>query len=221
MERDIMVFLKALAENNHKEWFDAHRREYDQVKKATIDLAGKLLTGLNQIDPTLGITDPRKCIFRINRDVRFSADKSPYKTHIGMFFNKGGKSSPTAGYYLHLEPAKSFAGGGIYGPQAPELNAIRREIYYNSGAFEQIIGHKDFKSTFGELMNEGRLQRPPKGFPADFPGIELLKYKHYVVGHNMEDDMLFAPDFETYILQIFSKMKSFNQFLNHALDMAV
>lgn len=221
MESDIMVFLRALAENNHKDWFDAHRREYDQVKKTTLELASKLLAGLSQIDPTLGITDPRKCIFRINRDVRFSADKSPYKTHIGMFFNKGGKSSTTAGYYLHIEPGKSFAGGGIYGPQAAELNAIRREIYYNSIEFEQIISEKDFKETFGDLMSEGRLQRPPKGFPSDFPGIELLKYKHYVVGHYMEDDLLFAPESESYILQVFSKMKSFNLFLNRALDMAV
>lgn len=220
MNDQVLHFLRSLAENNSKEWFDMHRDEYECVKKESVALAEKLLAGLNQLDPTLGLTDARKCIFRINRDVRFSADKSPYKTHIGMFFNKGGKSKPTAGYYLHIEPGKSFAGGGIYGPQAAELNAIRREIYFNCVEFEQIIGDKDFRHTFGELMDEGKLQRPPKGYPADFPAIELLKFKHYVVGHNLDDAVLYRPNFEGYILQIFSKMKSFNHFLNRALEMA-
>ncbi len=221
MNDQVMIFLGALADNNSKEWFDAHRDEYELIKKETTALAEKLLAGLNQLDPTLGLTDARKCIFRINRDVRFSADKSPYKTHIGMFFNKGGKSKPTAGYYLHIEPGKSFAGGGIYGPPAEELNAIRREIYFNSAEFEQIIGHREFRNTFGTLMDEGKLQRPPKGYPADFPAIELLKYKHYVVGHNLSDAQLSASGSVEYILQIFSRMKGFNLFLNRALEMAM
>ncbi len=220
MDKSILSFLSELSGNNHKDWFESNRKRYEKLKYDTIDLAARLIPRLAEFDPSLGLLDPRKCIFRINRDVRFSKDKSPYKTNMGIFFSRNGKSDlASAGYYLHFEPGKCFIGGGIYGPPSDVLKAIRQEIYFNPQEFRQIINEKHFKEVFGELGGE-KLVRSPKGFPDDFPEIDLLKYKHYIVGHNIDDNLLNEPDFENRIMQIFSAMRDFNSFLNRAVQMA-
>jgi uncharacterized protein (TIGR02453 family) len=220
MDKNILTFLSELSENNHKEWFESNRKRYDKVKSDVIDLAAGLIPRLAEFDPSIGLLDPRKCIFRINRDVRFSKDKSPYKTNMGIFFSRNGKSDlASAGYYLHFEPGKCFIGGGIYGPPPDVLKAIRQEIYFHPQEFRQIVDEKRFKEVFGGLGGE-KLVRSPKGFPDDFREIDLLKYKHYIVGHNVDDNLLDDPGFENHIMQIFNTMKDFNGFLNRAIHMA-
>ncbi|MBU1010807.1 MAG: DUF2461 domain-containing protein [Bacteroidetes bacterium] len=219
MTKEVLQFLEALAQNNNREWFEKNRNRYESARNEAIDLAEKIIGNLALTNPGYGSLDPRKCIFRIYRDVRFSQDKSPYKTHIGMFFNAGGKTAVRSGYYVHIEPGKSFIGGGVYGPPAPELKALRQEIYFHSAEFRAIIDNTQFRAVFGDLMEE-KLSRPPKGFPADFNEIELLKYKHYVVGHDLNDVQVSDPGLVDRIMHTFNTMRAFNEFLNRALEPA-
>jgi uncharacterized protein (TIGR02453 family) len=204
--------------NNNRDWFHAHKKQYGIVKKEIESGAAQLIKNIAVFDPPIGQLQPKDCIFRINRDVRFSNDKSPYKTNTGIFFTRGGKKSPFAGYYLHLEPGKSFIGGGVYMPLAPALKAIRTEILYNYPDFIKIISEPGFTRYFNDLADHGRLSRPPKDFPADFDGIEILKNKHFVVGHSLSDKNIVDGNVLTYSTDVFRSMKDFNHFLNEALQ---
>lgn len=217
MAHQIITFLRKLSENNHKEWFDEHRDEYEKARTALIEITTQLIKGINGFDPSLGHLEAKKCLFRQNRDIRFSTNKQPYKTTMSAFLTKGGKNSGNAGYYIHFEPDKSFIGGGIYAPEAAVLKAIRTEIYFNLPQWEQIIYGEAFVKKFGSIMNEGKLQRPPKGFPADFPGIEFLKFKHFVVGMDFNPDRFSNPEIIDLALESFRIMHPFNDFLNNAL----
>ncbi len=218
MPTKVLSFLHSLKEHNNKEWFEAHRDDYAQARTELLNLTSAMLKGISYFDPEAAVNEPSKCIFRINRDVRFSKDKSPYKTHMSAYMAPGGKKSDKAGYYLHLEPNSSFVAAGVYSPEKEALLAIRREIYYNAAAFGAVIEDDDFLKTFGGMMDE-KLIRPPKGFPSDFPHIEWLKYKHYIVSVNMADEELKNTDTVKDILSIFQKACPFNAFLNKAISM--
>jgi uncharacterized protein (TIGR02453 family) len=159
---------------------------------------------------------PNTCLFRINRDVRFSKNKNPYKTYAGIYMAPGGRNSGNAGFYIHIEPSKSFIGGGVYGPEPNVLKAIRREIYFNAAAFKQIVLNEGFQKTFGQLMDE-RLKRPPKGFPADFPDMEWLKYKHFVVSHSISNEDIGFDKLLNISVKVCGQMNPFIDFLNHAI----
>lgn len=218
MPAKVLPFLRSLRENNTKEWFEAHRDEYEQARTEVLNLTSAMLKGISQFDPEAARNEPAKCLFRIYRDVRFAKDKSPYKTYMSAYMAPGGKKSDKPGYYLHLEPGNSFAAAGVYSPEKEALLAVRREIYYHPNAFKSIIEQADFSKTFGELMDE-KLIRPPKGFPADFPHIEWLKYKHYIVSVNLPDERFENADILNDILKIFQKAHPFNAFLNKAIAM--
>ena len=164
-------FLAALRENNNKEWFDAHRKEYALIRQEAVDLTSELIAGISRFDPSVKDLEPSSCIFRINRDVRFSANKDPYKTHIGIYVNKGGKKANTAGYYLHLEPQASFIAAGIYAPGPAELATIRQEIDYNLPDFLSVLQKPLFVKEFNALQGE-KLMRPPKGYDAENEAVE-------------------------------------------------
>lgn len=214
----IFEFFRGLSLNNNRDWFQENKKQYEKVKKETELAAAALIKNVGVFDAPIGQLQPKDCIFRINRDVRFSSDKSPYKTNTGIFFVKGGKKSPYAGYYLHLEPGKSFIGGGVYMPSGPALKAIRTEIMYNFPSFQKIMNSPDFKRYFNGLDNHGRLSRPPKDFPADFAGIEILKNKHFVVGHYISDEIACDGNLLNYATAVFRSMKDFNGFLNEGLN---
>jgi uncharacterized protein (TIGR02453 family) len=167
----IIPFLNELAQHNHKSWFDENRNSYQEARAELLDFVENLLKQLSKANPWMLALKPNTCLFRINRDVRFSKNKNPYKTHAGIYMAPGGRNSGNAGFYIHIEPSKSFIGGGVYGPEPNVLKAIRREIYFNAAAFKQIVLNEGFQKTFGQLMDE-RLKRPPKGFPADFTDME-------------------------------------------------
>jgi len=217
MKQDAIDFLKNLDKNNNREWFKENKNKYDNARGIVEDFINKLIPEINKIDPSIGMPTAKECMFRIYRDIRFSKNKLPYKTNFGGFLTKGGRKSSFAGYYLHIEPGKSFLGGGVYMPPSEKLKLIRSEIYYNLEEFESIIAAKKFKAVFGQLEGD-KLVRPPQGFPADFAGIDLLKYKSYVVLHPITDDQLVAQDCLNYIAGVYNKMLPFNQFLNRALS---
>jgi uncharacterized protein (TIGR02453 family) len=196
LNQDTLDFYRELRHNNHKEWFDRNRKWYEVVKKDTLRFTGDLLARIQAFDPSLGHLQPKDCIFRINRDIRFSADKTPYKTHIGIFMTPGGRKLDFAGYYVHIdEEGESFAGGGCYMPQAEALKRIRREIAGFYEDLEEIMKAKSFRATFGELDREEGvvLKRPPKGFDADHPAINFLKFKSFTATRELESPIADRP----------------------------
>ena len=216
MANSIIPFLQDLALNNNKAWFDANRPRYEHAKAELFDVVRGVVDGLAPFDPSIAGMDAKKCVFRQNRDVRFSKNKDPYKINMGAFIAKGGKNAGNAGYYMHFEPGASFIGGGVYAPQPPELKAIRNEIYFHAETFRQIISDASFVETFGEMMDE-KLVNVPKGFPADFPEAELLKYKHYVVSRPFSPEFMSVDEVVSLALQTFKMMTVFNLFLNQAI----
>jgi uncharacterized protein (TIGR02453 family) len=212
-----LAFLSELKEHNTKEWFDAHRKEYEAVKKDMNLLVSNLISGIVKWDHGLIGIEPKDCIFRINRDVRFSKDKSPYKTNVGAVMAKGGRKSSYAGYYIHIEPAGAFLAGGCYQPQPDQLKAIRQEIDYDLPAFEKILNHKDFKNYFNKLEGE-KLSKPPKGYEADHSAAEYLKHKSFLMVHKLSDKDLMKADIENEIVKIFKAMKPLGDFLNRSLE---
>lgn len=214
-----LEFLQLLKDNNNKEWFDQHRKRYDAAKSDMVQLVQEVVTGLELADPAIAASQlkPKSCLFRINRDVRFSADKSPYKINFGAWLNAGGKKSPSAGYYLNIQPGGSFVAGGMYMPESTVLAKIRQEIDYNLPDFEALLTNPSFKKVFKDISREHSLVRPPKGYEADNPAIEYLKLKSFTASHPLPDKTLTSPDLTKTILSAFASLQPFVQFLNKGL----
>jgi uncharacterized protein (TIGR02453 family) len=159
------------------------------------------------------------CIFRIYKDTRFSKDKTPYKTHFGAYIADGGRKSNKPGYYIHLEPDGSFVAAGLYQPPPEILKAVRSEVYYHTAEFKDILAAKSFAGVYPGLMADDKLSRPPKDFPADFPDIDLLKYKHYMVSARLGPKQLSDSDFHNIVAAMFKKARPLTIFLNRALQM--
>jgi uncharacterized protein (TIGR02453 family) len=209
----LFQFLIALKENNHKAWFDQNRKDYEAIKQDWEQTVTQIIGKIAEFEPALGELKAKSCLFRINRDVRFSKDKSPYKTNMGAFFSVGGKKSGLAGYYIHLEPQESFLAGGLWMPEAPKLKSIRQEIDYHLADFKAIVENKDFISTFGKLENESA-NHIPKGYEKDNPAAEYLKLKSFVGIKKLHLDELNSPAFPTLVAETFQKIKPLNDFLN-------
>ncbi|MBM3435001.1 MAG: DUF2461 domain-containing protein [Bacteroidetes bacterium] len=211
-------FLKQLKENNNREWFDANKKLYEDAKAEFEGMVNRLIAGIRSFDPEIGKVTAKECVFRIYRDVRFSKDKSPYKTNMGAYISKGGRKGMYAGYYIHADPESPMLAGGIYMPPADVLKRVRQEIYFHSGEFKKIINGSEFRKTF-KLMQDDKLKNPPKDFPADFEDIDLLKYKSYTVLHELATGQLFKDGFAEYAAGVFKVMVPFNKFLNRGLGM--
>jgi uncharacterized protein (TIGR02453 family) len=213
---NVLTFLEDLRKNNTREWFTVNKERYQEARDEFKSFIGNLLPRLAAIDKDLSGLEPAQCIFRIYRDVRFSHDKSPYKINMGAAMTKGGRKSPFATYYLHIEPGNSFAGGGIWQPQGPVLKAMRQEIYYNADEFKKIISAPGFTNHFDGLQGE-KLKRPPKDFPSDFSDVELLKYKSYITASPISDDLSRSEKLMPHLLDIYKALFPFNSFINRAL----
>jgi uncharacterized protein (TIGR02453 family) len=211
-----LAFLEKLGKNNNKAWFDAHRDEYVTAKEDFEVAVDTILTGLAATEPLFKEQRAKDCIFRIFRDVRFSKDKTPYKAHFGAFFSKGGRKFPGGGYYMHMEPGKSFIGGGLWHPEAPLLKGVRQEIDYNFEEFRGIIEDRKFKKLFKEINGE-RLKTLPQGYTEDNPAIEYLKLKDFTVGTELKDADLTSKGFAKKCLDAISTMRPFIDFLNRPL----
>ena len=211
-----LKFLRQLARNNNVEWFHAHRAEYDAARAEFEWFVEELILQFNRYED-LGGVQPRDCMFRINRDVRFSADKSPYKIAMAAVVARGGRNSPRAGYYVHLEPGNSATGGGIYMPDAARLLKIRRAIDADADSLRVILKKPAFKKMFGGLDDYDMLKTAPKGFPADHPAADLLRHKHFTATLGLTDKEILAPDFSKRVVQTFRVLKPLNDWLNTAL----
>ncbi|MFC2128522.1 DUF2461 domain-containing protein, partial [Bacteroidota bacterium] len=206
-----------LRENNTRDWFHANKADYQSAKLKFEEITNILIPEIQKMDSQLVGISAKNSIFRIFRDVRFSKDKSPYKTNMGSFFVKGGRNSGNAGYYLHVEPGSSFLGGGIYMPASDVLKKIRSEIYNFTDEYKKIISNKNFIKNFKDVQGE-KLKLSPKGFPKDFTDIELLKFKSYTLMYHIPDDFLQDERYIQNIIKVFKEMKEFNHFLNRAVE---
>jgi uncharacterized protein (TIGR02453 family) len=214
----IFQFLSELKANNQKAWLDNHRKLYETAKKDFEEIVQHLIREVGTFDAGIADLVPKSCIFRLNRDIRFSKDKSPYKLNFGASMQKGGKKTSLAGYYIHIQPeGESFVGGGIYMPEPSVLAKIRQEIDYNSQEFHQIIDNQDFKQSFGELWGE-KVKTAPKGYAKDHPDIELLKLKNFIAFRQFKDAQVNTSDFLADTVATFRAMKPLNDFLNRVFE---
>ena len=218
ISKDTLDFLKDLKENNYKEWFHENKVRYQKVKKEFEQFIAKSIANISRFDPSVQHLEPKHCIFRINRDIRFSKDKSPYKTNFGGFIVPGGKNSGNAGYYIHIEPNNCFLAGGVYAPPAERLKAVRTEVDENTNEFKKILANQDLKKHYKELLDEDKLKMAPKGFPKDFEDIDLLKYKHYIVSKRVDDSLVSSEKFDQEIIESFKALYPFNAFLNEGIN---
>ena len=213
-----LKFLKNLKKNNNRPWFQEHRKQYENVKADFLLLVEKLITGIAAFDKPIGNLEAKNCLFRINRDVRFSKNKDPYKSNLAAYFNKDGKKGIGAGYYLHVEPGRSFVAGGIWMPEPAVLAGIRQEIDYNFTDWKKLIDQKKFRKYFPEAVKgEEALKRPPKGYDENNPAIEFLKMKSFIVSKPYADSDLVNTDFIKEVTKTFNVMKPFINFLNTSL----
>jgi uncharacterized protein (TIGR02453 family) len=217
MDKIIFDFLKDLKANNNREWFQANKDQYNQAKLAFESFINELIPQLCVIDPLIGMVTAKDCVFRIYRDVRFSGDKSPYKTNMGAYIARGGKGSMLAGYYVHMEPGASMLAGGLYMPPPETLKKVREEIYYGVDEFKKIVYNKNFVQCFGEIEDSEKMKNPPKGFPKEFPDINLLKYRNYAVMNMVTDETVLKSGYNDYAMEVFRILYPLNEWLNRFL----
>jgi uncharacterized protein (TIGR02453 family) len=213
-------FLKDLKKNNNKPWFDANRAKYEDAKKDFAEFIQSVIDKHSKKDGSIKELKAKDCMFRINRDIRFAKDKSPYKTNFGASINRGGKKSLFAGYYFHLEPGESFAGGGIWMPMPPELKKVRQEIDYNLDEFKKIITAKKFKSVYGELYKgkDASLSKVPQGFEKDNPAADYLKLKSFLAMKKLAESDLTSKNLEKLVLETFDALQPLVEFINKAIE---
>ncbi len=215
--KDILYFLRDLCVNNNRDWFDANRTIYKKHRADFESIVEKMIHEVALFDNSIAQLSPKDCMFRINRDTRFSLDKTPYKTNFGAFLAPGGKGAFTAGYYLHIEPDNSFIAGGIYMPPSDVLLKLRTAIYENPKSFIEIIENPLFKETFGAIDAE-TLKGVPRGFAKTFEHLNLIQYKSYTVTTPMSDEFVEHNDVYEKSIHCFEAMHAFNSFLNKALE---
>jgi len=215
--KTILSFLTQLEENNTREWFNDNKAVYEEARSHFESFINLLIVKIKEFDPEIDVNGAKECVFRIYKDVRFSKDKSPYKTNMGAYIAKGGRKSELAGYYMHIEPEGSFAGGGIYCPQPAVLKKIREDIYSQPEDIKAILNEKSFKASFPELYGD-RLKTVPKGYPKDFKDGELLKFKDYTVIKYLSDKDILSDTLSDKVIAIFKIQKPFNDYLNKAVN---
>jgi uncharacterized protein (TIGR02453 family) len=220
LQTSTLKFLKDLKKNNNKPWFDAHRKEYDAAKNDFVAFVQTLIDKHGKKDESIAHLKPKDCTFRINRDVRFSKDKSPYKDNMGAYMGRGGKKSPFAGYYFHCQPGGCFVGGGLWMPEPPVLSKVRQEIDYNFDEFKKIVGSKKFKSLYGDLSRDAEyiLTRVPKGYEADNPAAEYLKMKSFVAMVSLTDADVTSKTLTQKVLKAFETLQPMLDFINRSIE---
>ncbi len=216
IEKTTLEFLAKLAKNNNRTWFTKNRAEYEAARDNILEVTRFFIGEIAKFDSSIIGVEEKDCLFRIFRDARFSKDKSPYKTNFGAFIKSGGRRTPGAGYYFHVEPGGSMTAGGIYMPPSAELLAIRKAIARKPGEFENLISDAKFTRRFGGLAGE-RLKTAPKGFPKDHPAIEHLKWKHYTMMRNYSDRDVLSPKYPDRCLEDFFVMEPFNTYINRVM----
>lgn len=218
--KEALQFLADLIANNNTEWIHANKKRYENYKKDYHAFIASILAEMKPLDKTLEPLEVKNCTFRINRDIRFSKDKSPYKTNMGVWFtqNKNRKNSP--GYYIHYEKGNSFIAGGVWCPEASELKQIRKEIEFFHDDLDRIVANKNFKKEFGEITRDenNMLKKAPKGYDPEHPAIEFLKMKSFTASAKIDDNLFTQPEFAKTIAEKLITLKPLNDFLMRALE---
>jgi uncharacterized protein (TIGR02453 family) len=215
--KTVFKFLKQLSKNNNKDWFDAHKDQYLEAKEEFEQYVEGLIAGIRKFDKKISPSlSAKESVFRIYKDVRFSKDKTPYKTNMGASITPGGKKVHEPGYYFHAEPGNSFLSGGLWMPDSDKLNAIRQEIDYNAKPLHKILKSASFKKYFDGLDEEDKLKSAPKGYQKDHPEIDLLRNKHFIVTHLFKDKDLLAANSQKKILQTAKSMYPLLTYLREA-----
>ncbi len=215
----ILQFLKELKINNNREWFAANKAWYEEVRADFEKMCKELILEISKFDEEIKHVEVKDCIFRIYRDTRFSNDKTPYKTHFGIYIaSAGGRKSRRAGYYLHLDPDGCFVGTGVWGPEPNVLKALRQSVFDNIDELNEIRNNPEFSQYFNGFFEEDKLKNVPSGFPKDFPDAELLKLKHYLVDFRFNNSHLQSENFVQNVAEILKCAYPLNQFLNFTVD---
>jgi uncharacterized protein (TIGR02453 family) len=207
-------FLAELAQNNDRAWFQPRKAEYEELIKEPMEAFVEALAEAFEKRRLPFQADPKQSIFRIHRDTRFSKDKSPYKTHVGASFpwvaDAESELSPSHsehhnGAYFHLEPGKHYAGGGLWMPSKPRLDAFRRRIVEDEAGVRGALEDPAFLAEFGPVETHDMLKRVPPGLPADHPMADLFRYKDIVFGRYLVDDEVYAPDLPDHLADAYGK----------------
>lgn len=218
--KEALQFLEDLVANNNTDWMHANKKRYEQYKKDYHAFIAGLLAEMKTLDPKLDDLEVKNCTFRINRDIRFSKDKSPYKTNMGVWFtqNKFRKNSP--GYYVHFEKGNCFIAGGVWCPEPSELKQIRREIAFFHDDLEKIVADASFKKEYGDLSREAEnvLKKAPKDFDPNHPAIEFLKLKSFTASQPIDEKLFTDKNFNKTVAQKLIALKPLNDFLYRALE---
>jgi uncharacterized protein (TIGR02453 family) len=219
LSKDSLQFLDDLKANNNRDWFLDHKKQYEVFKKDYHQLVAAILDAMKPLDPSLEMLEVKNCTFRINRDIRFSKDKSPYKDHVGIWISSGSKGMNRSGYYVHIARAGSFIAGGFYCPEAEDLKKVRKEIAYFHEDLEEIMHNKSFQKEFGDFdRNEKNLlKNPPRGYEKDHPAIEFLKLKSFETSQKFDIEDVLKEDFVSKVTQKLIVLKPLNDFINRAL----
>lgn len=219
LQLSTIKFLKELEKNNNKPWFETNRKKYEAAKDDLGKMVAQLIPAIAAFDEPVGNLAVKDCVFRINRDVRFSKNKVPYKNNMAAYFSRGGKKANVAGYYFHCEPGKSYAAGGFYGPMPLELGKVRQEIDYGFEEWQKIVESKTFKKYFPAGVDGiETLVRPPKGYDENNPAVHYLKMKHFVVRKSISDEALQSKSLVKDVVKIFETIQPMIAFLNKAVE---
>lgn len=220
LTKNAIQFIDDLTKNNATEWMHANKKRYEEFKKSYHSYIAIILAEMKPLDKLLEPLEIKNCTFRINRDIRFSKDKSPYKTNIGVWLsqNKNRKNSP--GYYIHFEKGNSFVAGGVWCPEVNELKQIRKEIEFFHEDLETILNNTDFKKEYNSLSidDTNKLKKVPKDFDPNHPAVELLKFKSFTASQKLDDKLFSDKDFAKKIAKKMIVLKPLNDFLNRALE---
>jgi uncharacterized protein (TIGR02453 family) len=214
-----LKFLRSLKKNNNKAWFDANRDKYEEARKDFGLFIQAIIDRHGRKDASIAQLTAKECMFRINRDIRFSKDKSPYKSNFGASINPGGKKSIFAGYYFHCEPGDSFVGGGLWIPMPPDLKKVRQEIDYCLDEFTAVTGSRKFKKIYGDLYagDDVSLTKVPQGFEKDNPAAGYLKLKSFIAMKPLKDDELISKQLLRITGEAFDTLQPMLEFINRAL----
>ena len=220
LTKESLQFLDDLKKNNNRDWFQENKKRYEIFKKDYHQLVSDFLDAMKPLDPSLELLEVKNCTFRINRDIRFSKDKSPYKAHLGVWLSGGTKGLNRAGYYVHIEKGASFIAGGFYSPESDDLKKVRKEIAFFYDDLEAILKDKNFKKEFGSLdVNESNsLKNPPRGYEKDHPAIDFLKLKSFTATQKYDISEVTQKDFVAKMSKKLIALKPLNEFINRALD---
>ena len=217
ISKESLQFIDELKKNNNRDWFLENKKRFEAVKTDYHRLIAEILEAMIPLDDSLKNLEVKDCAFRIYRDVRFSKDKTPYKTHLGIWMSSGQKNTNLSGYYIQLEKGASFIAAGVYWPEAENLKKIRKEIAFFYDELETIVNDKKFNAEFGNLDQEHALKTMPKGYEKDHPAIEFLKLKSFTATSKIDDKLLSDKDFVKKITEKLILLKPLNEFLNRAL----